>query len=304
MVTLRVGNAPCSWGVMGGYDAGLYPPYAQVLDEIAAAGYTGTELGDWGYLPTDAALLREDLASRGLSMIGALVPAPLAERSAHAAGRADALRAARLLSAVADPSAPAPFIILTDANGANVERVRNAGRIRPEHSLSDEQWAAFADGAGAIARAVREETGLRTVFHHHCGGFVETPAETARLLEMTAADELGLCFDTGHWALGGGDVLDAFAKYRERIWHVHFKEYHAGIAAAMGTNGWDYFEGLANRVFYRLGTGDVAFAALLDELRASRYDGWIVVEDELPPGMGCPEESAQADREYLRGLGL
>ncbi|MCI0813907.1 MAG: xylose isomerase, partial [Chloroflexi bacterium] len=77
METIRVGNAPCSWGVMGGYDAALYPPYAQVLDEMAAAGYTGTELGDWGYLPTDAPQLRDELAARDLSMIGALVPVPL-----------------------------------------------------------------------------------------------------------------------------------------------------------------------------------------------------------------------------------
>ena len=74
MASIRVGNAPCSWGVMGGYDAAFYPPYAQVLDEIAAAGYTGTELGDWGYLPTDATQLRDELAARDLSMIGALVP--------------------------------------------------------------------------------------------------------------------------------------------------------------------------------------------------------------------------------------
>jgi inosose dehydratase len=214
------------------------------------------------------------------------------------------LRTARLLAAVADRRAPPPFVILTDANGVNIQRVRNAGRIRPEHGLSDDQWAAFAEGAGGIARAVREETGLRTVFHHHCGGFVETPAETVRLLEMTDADDLGLCFDTGHWALGGGDVLEALEQYRQRIWHVHFKEYHAGIAAAMAANDWDYFEGLANRVFHRLGTGEVPFPALLESLRASGYDGWIVVEDELPPGMGCPEESARADREYLRGLGV
>jgi inosose dehydratase len=289
---------------MGGYDAALYPPYAQVLDEIAAAGYTGTELGDWGYLPADPALLRDELASRGLAMIGALVPAPLADRAAHAAGREAALRAARLLAAVAAGDAPAPFVILADANGADPVRVRNAGRIRPEHGLTDEQWAAFASGAGEIARAVREEVGLRTVFHHHCGGFVETPAETARLLEMTDGDLLGLCFDTGHWALGGGDVLDGFARYQERIWHVHFKEYHAAIGAAMAAHGWDYFEGLANRVFYRLGTGDVPFPALLEALRTSGYDGWIVVEDELPPGMGCPEESARLDRDYLRDLGL
>jgi inosose dehydratase len=289
---------------MGGYDAALYPPLAEVLDQIASAGYTGTELGDWGYLPTGAEKLRGELMSRGLAMIGALVPIALADPATHAGGCETALRTARLLAAVATADAPPPFVILADANGADTTRVRNAGRIRPDHGLSDDQWRAFADGANAIARAVRDETGLCTVFHHHCAGYIETPEETGRLMDMTDPDLLGLCLDTGHWALGGGDPMDALRSYRERVWHVHFKEYHAGVHARMRSEGLDYFEGLANRVFYRLGTGDIDFPGLIAELRASAYDGWVLVEDELPPGMGCPEESAVADRVYLRSLGI
>jgi inosose dehydratase len=208
------------------------------------------------------------------------------------------------LAAVAATDAPPPFVILADANGANSIRVANAGRVRPEHGLSGDEWRAFADGAIAIARAVRNETGLRTVFHHHCAGFIETPNETARLMEMTDADTLGLCLDTGHWALGGGDPAEAVAKYGGRIWHVHFKEYHRDTHVQMRADGWDYFQGLANRVFYRLGTGDIDFPAILGALKARGYDGWIVVEDELPPGDGCPEQSAREDRSYLRTLGL
>ena len=304
MVTLRVGNAPCSWGVMGGYDAALYPPYAEVLDRIAATGYAGTELGDWGYLPTEAARLRDELGTRGLAMIGALVPIALAGRATHPPGRETALRTARLLAAVAGPDAPSPFVILADANGADPVRVQNAGRIRPEHGLSDDQWQAFADGANAIAAAVRDEAGLRTAFHHHCAGYVETPEETARLMEMTDPSLLGLCLDTGHWALGGGDPLEALKRYGKRVWHMHFKEYHADVHDRMRTEGLDYFEGLTSHVFYLLGTGDVEFPSLIAALRASGYDGWVLVEDELPPGMGCPDESAAADREYLRGIGL
>ncbi len=301
---VRALGCACSWGLIGGYETTLETPYAQVLDEMAAAGYTGTELGDWGYLPTDPQQLSDELAARGLAMIGGLVPAALADRAAHASGIADALRAARLIAAVASAGAPPPFLILADTIGSNPARVQIAGRIAPEQGLSDEQWSAFGEGAGAIARAVRDETGLRTVFHHHCAGYVETPAETARLMELTEAGDLGLCFDTGHWALGGGDVLEAFRRYRERIWHVHFKEYHAAVAEQMRSQGVDYFEGLAKRVFHRPGTGNVDFPALLTAMRSSGYEGWVVVEDELPPGDGNPKESALADREYLRGLGL
>ncbi len=50
---IRVANAPCSWGILE-FAGGAQPAgYATVLDEIRATGYAGTELGDWGFMPTD-----------------------------------------------------------------------------------------------------------------------------------------------------------------------------------------------------------------------------------------------------------
>ena len=54
MALLRVGNAPCSWGTLEFEEAQAGQiPYSRMLDELAETGYTGTELGDWGYMPTD-----------------------------------------------------------------------------------------------------------------------------------------------------------------------------------------------------------------------------------------------------------
>ena len=88
----------------------------------------------------------------------------LADTEAHAAGEVSALQHARLLADVGD----APFIVLSDDNGTVAQRTQNAGRIRPEHSLTQEQWDTFVVGVHRIAQSVRDETGLRTVFHHHC----------------------------------------------------------------------------------------------------------------------------------------
>src|SRR5271157_1549741 len=72
MAILRVGNAPCSWGTLEFEGAKGEPiGFARMLDELAATGYTGTELGDWGYMPTDPEVLRHELQSRGLAMLGA-----------------------------------------------------------------------------------------------------------------------------------------------------------------------------------------------------------------------------------------
>ena len=176
-----------------------FPDSSQVLDEMATTGYTGTELGDWGFLPTDAHTLQPELKRRGLELVGALVPWPLADRARHRAGIDAALRTARLVAVCAGGSASggAPFLILADDNGADPVRARFAGRIRSDQGLSDDQRRNFALGAELVAKAVLDETGLRTVFHHHCAGFVETPAETEELLDTTSPELLGLCFDTG-----------------------------------------------------------------------------------------------------------
>jgi len=116
MEKLLVGNAPCSWGTLEFEESnGEQIPFGRMLDELAEAGYTGTELGDWGYMPTDPALLRAELDARGLVMLGAFVPVALKEPSAHQPGIANAVKTARLLAATA--RTPAPYLVLADDNG-------------------------------------------------------------------------------------------------------------------------------------------------------------------------------------------
>lgn len=302
MQTIAVGNAPCSWGVLEFDLEGQAAGYRRVLDEMATTGYAGTELGDWGFLPTDPARLRAELAARQLVLVGAFVPVALATPTAWDAGRQQALRTARLLAEATNSNAP--FLILADDNGKDPTRTRYAGRIRPEQSLSPDQWDMFARGAETIARAVREETGLRTAFHHHCAGFVETPAEIEALLERTDPTLLGLVLDTGHLVYGGGDPLALLRAHSDRVWHVHFKDCHPEIAAQARAAGWDYFEAVRHGVFCELGRGGVDFAAVIAELRRLGYTGWIIVEQDVLPGMGTPRESAARNRAYLASLGL
>jgi inosose dehydratase len=298
---VQVANAPCSWGVLEFNLEGEPIGYAQVLDEIAATGYAGTELGDYGFMPTDPAALRAELQARHLQLLGAFVPVALAEASAHEQGVQDALHTARLLRGASDGE---PFIVLADANGIDEERTRNAGRIGDAFGLDADQWQTFVRGAEQVARAVRDETGLRTVFHHHCGGYVETPAEVDRLLQLTDPDLLGLCLDSGHYTYGGGDPLMALRQYGSRIWHVHFKDCEPEVARQAREHGWSYFEAVRNGVFCELGKGTVDFGAITAELERQNYGGWIVVEQDVLPGLGTPAESAARNRAFLRSVGL
>src|SRR5512144_1042703 len=122
---IKIANAPCSWGVLEFDLEGKAAGYAQVLDEIVETGYQGTELGDWGFMPTDPAKLRYEIHSRGLALLGAFVPVMLKDPNAHTAGIDVAVRTARLM---AEAEGDTPFIVLADDNGKTPERTENAGR--------------------------------------------------------------------------------------------------------------------------------------------------------------------------------
>lgn len=298
---IKIANAPCSWGVLEFDLEGKAAGYARVLDEMQATGYAGTELGDWGFMPTDPRLLSTELKQRGLTLLGAFVPVALKDPAVHAAGIEVAVRTACLLAAV---EGELPFIVLADNNGSVPTRTQNAGRIRPEHGLSEAEWQIFAAGAQRVAEVVKRETGLRTVFHHHCGGYVETPAEIARLMELTDPALLGLVFDSGHYCFGGGDPLEGLKVYAGRIWHFHFKDCHPAVRAEAAQKGWNYFQSIQQGVFCELGQGEVNFPALIAELNRQGYTGWGVVEQDVLPGMGTPKESARRNREYLMSIGI
>jgi inosose dehydratase len=298
---IRVANAPCSWGILEFESAAAPASYSTVLDEIRDTGYAGTELGDWGFMPTEPARLRRELEQRQLSLIGAFVPVGLADRSAHDLGAANAIRTAALMR---DAGAADAFIVLSDDNGSVPERERHAGRITSQQGLPGHAWSTFAAGADHIARAVRNETGLRTVFHPHCGGYVETPDEIDALMSRTDPALLGMVLDTGHIIYGGGDPVQVFEAHADRVWHVHFKDCDLKVAEEARAKGLGYLDAVHARLFCELGEGAADLPAVTAALRGSGYNGWIVVEQDVFPGYGTPKASAQRSREYLRKLGL
>jgi inosose dehydratase len=305
MGRLLVGNAPCSWGTLEHQDTSKQVPFDRMLDELVETGYTGTELGDWGYMPTDPSALRAELEKRNhLVMLGAFVPVALKNPATHAEGAAIAVKTAKLIAAVA--TTQSPYLVLSDDNGTDSVRTHLAGRVPASAGLSKDEWKTFAAGADRVAKAVYEEAGLRTVFHHHCAGYVERPDEIATLLDLTNPERLGLVFDTGHYYHGAGgeevDLVAALDRFADRIWYIHLKDIEPGIARRSREEEWDYFTGMRHGVYCELGKGCVDFPALLRWLARRNYKGYALVEQDILPGMGTPRESAQRSREYLRSI--
>jgi hypothetical protein len=176
-MSIRVASAPVSWGVMevAGFEG--RQTYGEVLDEMVQAGYEGTELGPYGFLPAEPARLKAELSRRGLALVGAFVPLPLATPERHEAGFQEAMKTADLLAKSA-----APFVVLADE--MSPARMAVAGRVTANDGLTSAQW----NGAAKLLMRTAEECnrrGLRAVFHHHVGTFVETPDEVERLCALT-----------------------------------------------------------------------------------------------------------------------
>lgn len=300
---LGAANAPCSWGVLE-YDTdngGNLPDFRVVLDEMAEAEYTGTELGDIGFLPEDPDELRAVLFDRDLELVASFNAVNLSEPELGFIGDQRVLESAKLLSEVGGPNA---VIVLCDTICSDPTRTECAGRIQPEQAMSQEAWEHAAQTANQIATQVFDATGLKTAYHPHCGTYIETPQEIEFMLEVTHPHVLGLCVDTAHYSYGGGDPLQLIRRYGERVWHVHFKGYNANLAAEARIREMNYHQAIDHGVFCELGESHLDFQGITDALIDIGYDGWIVVEQDVNPGHGNPLESAKRNREFLKGLGI
>ncbi len=302
MTNYKLANAPCSWGTIENTSAaGGRVPYAQMLDELAAAGFVGTELGDLGYMPSDPGKLREELHKRGLEPVGSWVTVRLYDEAYHEEGIERAVKVAKLLAEVGGSHCT---VNIGDDHSTVQKRFYNTGRIGPEHGLDEAGWQTYVEGIHRVADAVKCETGLRTALHPHGSTFVETPAEIDEFLRRTDPEKVGIVFDTGHYMLGGGDPVEGVKKYAERIQLMHFKDFNPAVVEQAKENGWNYQDMIGAGVFCELGTGAVDFPGVLKAMNEVGYDGWIVVEQDVLPGMGSPAENAERNRAYLGRIGL
>lgn len=292
---IKIGTAPVSWGIMEVAGWGEQQAYDSVLNEMQQAGYSGTELGPYGFFPTEPQRLTAELAERGLELVAAFVPLPLADAKRHAAGIDGAVRTAELLA-----TAGARLIVLADEMGK--ERMTVAGRVdETRDGMNDAQWQAAAQMLTRVTRSCRE-LGLDAVFHHHAATYIETPREIERLCESVDADLLGLCLDTGHYFYGGGDPVEAVRKYGARIRHLHLKDVRPAVLEAVRRDGVGFLEAVQRDVFCELGEGAIDFPQVIADLTAAGFAGWAIVEqdtDATKPSVR-PVESAIRSRQYLQ----
>lgn len=299
-MTLRIASAPVSWGITESIAFPPEYPYSRVLDEIAEAGYAATELGPYGFLPTDPPALRKELQQRNLELCSAFVAFPLGKIEAHGVGFTHIER-----TAVLTRQASCRLLVLSDEVCA--ERSATAGRTADaaRHSWSDSEWQIATQAIRKVTQLCAGH-GMGVAFHHHVGTHVETPNEIDRLLTMFSGDELGLCLDTGHCVYGGGNPIDLLERYGRRVLCVHLKDISTSLLNSARSKELDFHAGVRHGVFARLGEGNIDITRVLEALRDLQFQGWIVVEqDVLAGGRGAdtPLANASAARRFLSQLG-
>jgi inosose dehydratase len=303
---IAVANAPVSYGAFEltvGHDPDV-PDGITVLDQVAAAGYAGIDLGPVGYLGSGERL-GELLAERGLGLAGAYVELPYADP--------DALeRALPELEAILDAfdaarsylPGPPPRPTLAEA-GSQARRNR-PGRSVHDHSLGfdADAWRRFAAGLARVMARCRDR-GYEPTFHPETGTYVEAPWEIERVLEVS---DVGLCLETGHMLLGGGDPVVMLRDLGDRVNHVHLKDARLPVMAEIIADEAPVTEIWTREAFCALGGGDLDADAVLDGLRRISFGGWLVVEQDILPRSAERFARAAAEqrhnREFLAARGL
>lgn len=287
---VSVGIGPIGWANDDLRDWGAGTPAGRILDEIAAAGYAGTEMSYT--FPREPAGLRAELGRRGLTLAAAYrwvnFTAPQQAESQLAAARAHVDFCA---------AAGARAAVIAEAGGSL--HWDAAGSRATVKTLDARGWGLLVEGLHTLGRYARER-GIRLCVHPHGGTAIEGEPEIDRLMAETDPELVWLCPDSGHIVYGGGDPAAVVRRHARRVGHVHLKDVRPTSLRRARAGGAPFFEALRADVFCTPGAGCIDFAPLLSALADADYSGWLVVEADQNPVAHPPLQVASAARAFLR----
>ena len=296
-MTIRIGNAPCSWGVEFGDDP-RNPGWLTVLKENAEAGYRGIELGPIGFMPEDPVILADALARYEQELIGGVVFRPFHDPTMWNSVMDGALRTCKALAAHG-----ARHLVLIDS--ISERRAPTAGRESEAEQMDMAEWTAYRDRIRTIAKMGAEEYGLTVGIHAHAAGFMDFEPELERLLDEVDESILKICFDTGHHAYAGFDPVAFMKRHVGRIGYMHFKDIDPAVKADVIEKRTNFYKACGQGIFCNLGKGEVDFPAVRQVLLDAGFDGWCTVEQDCDPeGKTSSIADAKANLAFLQSIGF
>ncbi|MEL6800541.1 MAG: TIM barrel protein [Pseudomonadota bacterium] len=297
-MTIKIGNAPCSWGVEFAGDP-RNPAWRDVLRENAEAGYTGIELGPVGFMPEDPPQVADALAEYGQELIGGVV-----FRAFHDPDAWDDVLDGSTRTCQALTAHGAKHLVLIDS--ISPRRAPTAGRAGAAEQMDQAEWSAYRDRIATVARMGAEEYGLTVGIHAHAAGFLDFEPELERLLGEVDESFLKICFDTGHHSYAGYDPVSFMQRHMDRISYMHFKDIDPTVKADVIAKGTGFYDACGQGIFCNLGDGDVDFPRVRQILLDAGFDGWCTVEQDCDPTLPDtdPLRDAKINRAYLASIGF
>ncbi|CDM62658.1 MULTISPECIES: TIM barrel protein [Rhizobium] len=305
---ITVTCAPCCWGVDDVSNPNL-PPWTKVLDEAAAAGFGGLELGPYGYMPLNVSVMSEALRERRLAIVAGTIFDDLVSPSNQGNLLRQTGEICALITALPRPTThegqrfPAPFLTVMD--WGHDERDYAAGHSDRAPRLADAEWSGMIENINAIAKLARDEFGVRATIHPHAGGYIEFEDELARLVHDLDPDLAGLCLDTGHLAYAGMDPVATLRKYWKRLDYIHFKDIDPVVFEEVMDERIRFFEACATGVMCPIGRGNIDYVAVRRLLAELGYGGYITIEQERDPkNAGSILDDLTSSRAFLKSVGF
>ena len=296
-MTIRIGNAPCSWGVEFAGDP-RNPGWKDVIRENAEAGYTGIELGPVGFMPEDPPQVADALAEHGQELIGGVI-----FRAFHDATQWDDVLDGSQRTIDALKAHGAEHLVIIDS--ISERRAPTAGRWDAAEKMDDAEWTAYRDRIAHVAK-MGTDAGLIVGIHAHAAGFMDFEPELERLLDEVDESILKICFDTGHHSYAGFDPVGFMKKHMDRISYMHFKDIDPVVKADVIAKSTGFYDACGQGIFCKLGLGDVDFPAVRQVLLDDGFEGWCTVEQDIDQTLGTSDPLADArfNREYLESIGF
>jgi inosose dehydratase len=295
-MSIRLANAPVSWGVDYADDP-QNPPWRKVMSEIAEAGYRHTELGPYGYSPTDPERLRHEFERRSLGVTAGFVFQMLHEPSQAEAVLEVATRTVKLVAAVGGRH-------LVTIDHLSDERMATAGRADLRRRLDELRFRHMIGLIDRIADMALEH-GVTPVLHQHAGCYIELEDEIEQVAAALDPAKVGLCVDTGHMAYAGIDPVAFYRRHRSRIMHFHLKDIDPAVHRRVLRERVPFLEAVAGKVFCPLGKGIVDWPGLAAVLAQTGFDGAATIEQDIDPTVSLsPIDDARASLAYLRSVGF
>jgi len=283
---INIGCAPCCWGVDDVKNPHL-PDWKRVLQEASTAGYKGIELGPYGYIPLDVAVVRQELNARGLSITAGTIFDDLVAE----ANLPSLLKQTREICALIKqlpqlPTEPGqrfavPYLVVMD--WGHPERDFAAGHPDRAPRLNAEQWTYMVSHIRQIATVAWTEFGVRAVIHPHAGGYIEFADEIDQIVADIPHEVAGLCLDTGHLYYSGMDPVVWLKKHADRLDYVHFKDIDATVYQQVLGEHIAFFAACARGVMCPIGKGVIDYAGIRKVLTEIGYQGYITIEQERDP---------------------